>query len=147
MPRIEPLRVCPESALQSLHQSEVGDLEGAIGRKEDIGGFEVAVDHLVLVGNMHCAGKNFDDPGGLVDRLGLAVDLLGEAAAREIFEREIRQAVLLADFEDLDDVGVFDRGDRFRFRVEASEVLGPRAAPARIIFRATNRSSRSWRAL
>ena len=34
---------------------------------------------------------------------------------------------MLADLEDLDDVGVFDRGDRLGFRLEPNEILGPRA--------------------
>ena len=114
-------------ALQPLHQPEVGDLQGAIGGQEDIGRFEVAVDHLALVRNVHCPGQNLDDPGGLIDWLRLAANHVGEAAARNIFEREIREPVLLADREDLDDIEVFDCGNRLGFRLEANEILGPRA--------------------
>ena len=89
------------------------------------------MDHLVLVRHVHRTGKDLDDPGGLVDRLGLAADLLGEAAAGEEFEREIGQAVVFADLEDLDDVGVFDRGDRFRLDLEPGEIFGPRTRARR----------------
>ncbi len=85
------------------------------------------MDHLVLVRNMHGVGQNLGDPGGLIDGLGLAADLAGEAAAGKVFERQIREAVLLANLEDLDDVRVFDRGDRLRFCLEANQVVGPGA--------------------
>ena len=118
-------------ALQPLHQPEIGDLGSAVGREEDIARFEVAVDHLVLVRHVHRTGQDFDDPGGLIDRLGLAVNLLSETAASQVFEREIGQAVVFADLEDLDDVGVFDRGDGLRLDLEPGEILGPSAWPRR----------------
>ena len=43
---------------------------------------------------------------------------LGQAAARDEFQREERPAVGLADFVDLDDVGVVEAGDDLRFGEE-----------------------------
>ena len=87
------------------------------------------MDDLVLVRHVHRTGEHLDDAGGLVDRLGLAANLLREVAAGKEFEREVWHTVVFANLEDLDDVGVFDRGDRFRLGLEPDEVLGPRARP------------------
>ena len=74
---------------------------------------------------VHRTRKNFDDPGGLIERLGLAVDLLGEAAAGEILEGEIGKAVVLADVVDLDYVRMFNRRDGFGLAFEPGDILGP----------------------
>ncbi len=71
------------------------------------------------------AGQGLDDPGRVLDRLGLAADPIRQAAAGEILEREVRQAVVPADLEDLDDVRVVDGGDRAGLGLEPGQVPGP----------------------
>ena len=53
----------------------------------------------------------------------------GEAAALDVLEREVGQAVVLADLVDLDDVRVLDRGDGPGLGLEPDEVPGLRTGP------------------
>ncbi len=101
----------------------------------------------VLVGDVHRPGQDLGDPGRLADRLRLAGDLPRQAAAGQVLEREVGQAIVLADLENPHDVGVLDRGDRLGLGFEPGEVFRLALPPRRIIFKATNRSSRICRAL
>ena len=64
--------------LQPLYESEVGDLERAVGGQQDIGRFEVTMDDFLPVRDAHRATEDFDDPRGLDAGLRLARDLLRE---------------------------------------------------------------------
>ena len=109
-----------------LGEAEVGDLgrafpEGRVGGpcQQDVGGLQVAVDDALPVGGVHAPRQVRDQPGRLArrQRVGPA-QALGQAAARDEFQREERPAVGLADFVDLDDVGVVEAGDDLRFGEE-----------------------------
>ncbi len=117
--------------LQLLHQPEVGDLEGAIFREQDIGRLEVTMDDLFFMrmGDLDRASQHFHDSRGLGRRLGLAPDLLRQVATGEEFEREVGQSIVLADLEDANDVRMFDPGDRPRLGLEPLDDLGSRSGP------------------
>ena len=106
--------------------------------EQDVGRLEVAVDDALLVGGVHGPGQRLDQRGGL----GRAAAACRPAAAARLppvdeLQREERQAVVLADLVDLDDVGVLQPGDRLGLGAEAGQLAGPAWPPARIIFRAT----------
>ena len=58
-------------------------------------------------------------------RLRLSMNLLVEAEAVDVFEREIGEAVQLADVVDLDDVRVLEPGDGFSLGMEAGQLRRP----------------------
>ena len=72
----------------------------------------------------------------------MAADELVETAAGDEFQGEPGVAVVLADLEDADDVGMIESGDEFGLAAEAFQgIADRRVRPARIIFRATRRLS------
>ena len=103
---------------EAFGQAEVGDLGAAVGGQQDVGRLEVAVDDPLQVGGVDGAGEDADGPRGLRDVLRPAVDLVGEAAAVDEFQGEVREAAGLADVVDLDDVGVLEAGDGLGLLVE-----------------------------
>ena len=109
--------------LQPLDQPEVGDLRRPVAGQEDVRRLDVAVDDPTAVGHVHGPGQRLDDPRRVLDGLRFAGDPLRQAASLEELQREIRQAVVLADLEDLDDVGVVDGGDGAGLGLEASQVV------------------------
>ncbi len=113
--------------LQPLDQPEVGDLGRPVAREQDVGRLDVAVDDPAAVGHVHGPGQRLDDPGRVLDGLRLGGDPLRQAAPIEELQREIGQAVVLADLEDLDDVRVVDGGDGAGLGLEAGQVAGSRA--------------------
>ena len=76
-----------------------------------------------LVGGVHGAGQGFDQRGGVARRQRGAVELLRQAAAVDVFQREVRQAFVLADFVDLHDVRVLQARDGFGFGAESSPLV------------------------
>lgn len=92
------------------------------------------------------AGEDLDEPGGRVGLLGAVAGPLLEGAAGDVFERQKRAAVDLADLEELDDVRVLEPGDRFRLGPEPGAVGVPGYSPDRIILMATDRFSARWTA-
>jgi hypothetical protein len=83
------------------------------------------VDDAAGVGGGHRPGQQFGGQRRLAGRLGLAGDLLGEAAAGQVLQGEVRQAIVLADLEDLDDVRVLQSRDGLRLGVEAGQLVRP----------------------
>ena len=81
------------------------------------------MDDPTTVGHVHGPGQRLDDPGRVLGGLRFTGDPLLQAASLEELQREIRQAVVLADLEDLDDVGVVDGGDGQGLGLEANQVL------------------------
>ena len=79
---------------------------------------------------VHGAGKVGDKPCGLPGRHRDAAQSLAERTAVNVFQRKERPAGRLADFVDLDDIGMLKAGDDFRFRQEAGVFLRPYLRPA-----------------
>src|SRR5947208_2046009 len=75
-------------------------------RQQDVGGLDVAVDDVVLVGEVHGPRQRLEQVGGLAGREALALDAqgvepLGQAAAVDVLQAEEGLAVALAPVEDL----------------------------------------------
>ena len=132
--------------VEPLGQAEVGDLGRAVGGEEDVGRFEVAVDHAALVGRMHGPRQRLHQRRRLTGRLRDAPQLRFQAAAGHELQGEVRAALVFAYFIDADDVGVFQAGQRFGLAAKASR-LARAGDGGRSILRAVNRFMPRCRAL
>jgi hypothetical protein len=81
------------------------------------------MDDAPFVGMLHGAGQRQDELRRLPRRDGRTVQMLRQAAAADVLQRQIRAAVLLADLEDLHDARMLHLGDGFGFGAEAGQVL------------------------
>ncbi len=81
------------------------------------------MDDARLVGGVHGPRQRLQQRRRLGGRQRLAAELLVEAAAAHVLQREERQAAVLADVVNLDDVRVPQPGDRQRLAPEALELL------------------------
>ena len=97
------------------------------------------MDDPGVVGNLDGLGQGDDQLGGLAAGPGRAAEAVVEAAALEQLERDVGQALGLADVVDLDDVGMAEPGDGLGLDPEAGEMLGRAWLPPRIILIATGR--------
>ena len=104
-------------------QAEVGDLRLAVGRQQDVGRFQVAVDDAALVGVLHRAGQFLHELGGLRRTPRRPVPLAGEAAALHVLQRNERPALVFSYFVDLHNVRMVEPGDGLAFRPEARPLL------------------------
>ena len=121
----------PGVVFEPLHQPEVADLGLAACGQEDVGRLQIAMDDAAAVGVFHAVGQRSHQPGRLARRLRRAVDLLGQAAAGDVFEREEGLAVVFADLVDLDDVGMLQLGHGHGLAAEPRQVGGAVMSPAR----------------
>ena len=82
-----------------------------------------SVDDPFGVGGLDGAGQLLDELGR-GERVGFAEcpDAVVEGAAGEELHGEVRLAVDVAEFVNLNDVGMFDGGDGFGFGAEADDV-------------------------
>ena len=81
----------------------------------------------VVNGNRECANQL----GRITRRLGLALEAIGERTTLDQFQRKERLAIVLADFKDLDNVGVLKLRSRRCLGPEASELIGTSVAGAK----------------
>ena len=103
--------------LQEARGAEVGDLHDAALRDQHVGGPQVAVEDLVLVGVLH-ALQDLDDVvhgAGDVQAL-LAVEHRLQALALDVLHHDEEDAVHALGGEDADDVGVIEGGEEPRLR-------------------------------
>ncbi len=107
--------------IQFPGQTEVRNPEAAVGRQQDVGRLQVAVDDLRLVSRLHGAGQRLDQLRRFLRRQGRAVELLVQRAARAELQAYERQPFVLADLVDLDDISVLQAGDGFGLGLEAGQ--------------------------
>jgi hypothetical protein len=91
--------------------------------QQNVGRLQVAVDDALLMGVVHGPGERLDQDRRLRSRGRLTAGGLGQAAAVDQLHREVRQAVVFADFVDLNNVGMVQTGHRFRLGLEAGADL------------------------
>jgi chemotaxis protein methyltransferase CheR len=77
------------------------------------------VHNALLVGRLHGPGQGLDQLGGPARRLGRAAQPVGEAAALDVLQGEVRVTLVLADLVDLHHVGVLEPGRRLALGAEA----------------------------
>ena len=114
---------------ECLGEPEIEDLDLALRRHLHVGGLEVAVDDALLVGFPERLGDLPRIGEGLVDGNRPALQPLGEVLAgnelhrQEVGGRAVGQRRAL-EAVDVGDVGVVERGEQFRFALEARQALG-----------------------
>src|SRR5262245_14618663 len=77
----------------------------------------------LLMRSVYGIGELLHQRRRVLRRQRRAVELLRQATARAIFEREIRLPAVRAEFVDVNDPRMIERGDRFRFREKARAVF------------------------
>ncbi len=130
--------VAAERFVEPLRESEVGDLRDepgargpergtghqralgrlALGVQEHVARFQVAVNDARGVRELHRSREDLDQLGGALVVPRGAAEVLREAPAFNKFQRQVRVPAGLADVENLDDVRVLERGDRFGLALE-----------------------------
>src|SRR6478735_1295473 len=86
---------------------EVGELHEAVLAHQDVGGLDVAMDDLGLVGDTQGQGALADDGAHLLGRhRALLADELREGLAVDELHDQVGQTVVLAVVEERGDVGV-----------------------------------------
>src|SRR5437016_2137715 len=74
--------------------------------QQDIRRFQVPMDDFLLVGMLNGVGQGADERGGSGSGLGLAGEVLLQAAALDQLHRKIGSALMLADVKDRNDMGM-----------------------------------------
>src|SRR5205814_468168 len=88
--------------VETFDQSEIADLRIALGRQQNVGWFEVAMDDPLLMSIMDGASQLLDQLSRLTRRFRLAPQMLGKTAAGDILHGEERLSILLVKLMDLD---------------------------------------------
>ena len=121
---------------EALGQSEIGDLGHAVRREQDVGRFQIAVNDTAQVGGVHRPGEQLEHRRrGPIPERSLP-HLLGQGAAFEELQDEIRQhrpdrRLPLTDLVDLNDVRMLKGRDGIGLLAEAAQVVrGGRGAGA-----------------
>ncbi len=122
--------------VQLLGQAEVGDLGDAIlnrrlrsSSQQDIRRLEVAVDDSPLVGIVHGFGQNLDDRSGTPSRQWSAMEAVRQALAVDILQGDEGPSGRLADFVNLDDVGMLQPRHSPGFPVKALALFAGPVGP------------------
>ena len=109
-----------------LGQAEVEDLDAPVPADEDVLRLQVAVDDPLVVRGGEAVRDLDRVVEGLAHREGRAREADAQALAFEQLRGEVRPAVVVADVEDGEDVGMVEGGHRLRFDLEAPQAVGVR---------------------
>jgi hypothetical protein len=82
------------------------------------------MDDAMLMRRMHRPGQRLEQGCGLTWCLRLAPQSLSQVSPADVLQGQEREAVVLADLIDLDDVGVLQAGDGVGLGQEAGAPLG-----------------------
>jgi len=115
--------------IEDLGQAEIGNLRRSIGRQQDVGRLQIAVQHAVLVHFVDGPGERFDEARRIPVRENLLADLPQEVAALKTLERQEKPSVELADFIDLHDVRMLQARERLGFGSKSQSGRRPRVRP------------------
>src|SRR5215475_8713262 len=96
--------------------------------RSTLAGLRSPVDHPGLVGRLHASRQFLHQESGLAGWHRGGGQLLVQAAAGAELQREEEQALVIANLEDLYDVGVLQAGDGLCLVAEAGQLRGPRMA-------------------
>jgi hypothetical protein len=108
--------------LQELGQAEIGDLGDPLGCEEHVARFQVPMDNRPpRMGVVNRPGQDLNQLGGSAGRLRLGGQFRLQGTALEQLQRQERLALVLADLENLDDVGMLEPGIGKGFGAKAGQ--------------------------
>ncbi len=108
--------------VEKFADAEVEELDGPGGIDEDIAGFEVTVDDEPAVGVFDGFADIKEEADAGIEGQGFLLDILGNAAAVNIFHDDVGKAVGGgAAIEEAGDVGVLEGSEDLPFSAEALE--------------------------
>ena len=87
------------------------------------------MDDAAFVGVVDGAGERFDQADGVRRRPGHARELIGQAFAGHIFQRQVRMACAFADFVNLHDVRMRQLGGGLGLDAKSLAVQRPGVRP------------------
>ena len=117
--RQRPLCVFSEPA----RESEIGDVRLALGVDQNVGGFQVAVEDVALVGMVDCPGRQGDDFRPLRGVGDVAAQELIEALAFNQRHAEVIEPLIISRFMEFHDIGVVQIRGRLRLVTESPHLL------------------------
>lgn len=124
------MRNCPSAQLGAdpidAGETEVDDLDLAGLGDEHVGGFEVAVDDVLVVRGGERFARRAIDAEGLGERGARVLDPLIEARSGDVLHRDVDAVAVDVGFVDLDDGGVLEAGEGAGFLEHARALLGGR---------------------
>ena len=121
-----PCGVARRRGSESLGQTEVKDLDGAIGPHLDVGGLEVAVDDALLVRRFERLGDLSRDRQGLVEGERATRDPLRQVVPLDQLHHQSGYAATLFQAVYGGDVWMIQRGEYFGFALEPGQSVAVR---------------------
>ena len=105
--------------------AEIGDLDLAARRQDQVRGLDIAVDHAAFVCDVERQQQLRDDRDDVRQvETGLAVEVRAEPRPLDIFHRDEGDVFVLAILVDADDVGVVEAARGARLVLEPTNELG-----------------------
>ena len=136
------------SLVQLLGQAEVGDLglvtfvvprlvgtaqrdglRTVAGNQEHVGRLEIAMNDAALVSGVHGPGQRSHELGRGTRLLRCGLQDLGQAAALDELQRQVRPAFVVSDLVDLDNVRMLQAGDGLGFGAKTGPLGLPGVGP------------------
>lgn len=102
-------------------ESEVADLGFAASRQEDVGRLQITMDDLTSMGMLERECQLLDQFGGRFRRVGCGLKPLSQRPLVGKLQRDPGCPLMFADLIDLDEIGVREPRDGFRFRANSCE--------------------------
>lgn len=106
----------------SLGETEVTDERPARGVDEDVRGFQVAVQHALAVCMGDGAADRDQEAGGIAWGERSVDEPAGQIGPFDVPHCEVRSAIEVSDFVEVDDVRVVEAGGRFGLGAKPFEV-------------------------
>jgi hypothetical protein len=115
--------VCHQRELvDRFGETEVGDLDSALAREDDVGGLDVAMDEVFGVRGFETVADVEHDRERDVDgKTRLRANELLDGEPVVVLHHDVVRALRLPVVDDVDDVVVLDAGGRFGFLLEARD--------------------------
>ncbi len=122
--RRELRQVCCRFLTDSLCQSEIEDLDGAAGRRFDVGRLQIPMNDALGVRRLECFGCLARDRQRVVQRQLPLMNAIGERCSVDEFEDQRDDVFAFFERVDGGDVGMVQRRKDLRLAFEASDPGG-----------------------
>jgi hypothetical protein len=113
-----------DGRIGELGDSEIEQLDGAIGGYQDVSRLEVAMDHQAAVSVQNGSADALHESQAVGDGERLLLNVLGDGAAFDILHHQVGNAVDSSAVEEAGDIGVFEVGENLAFGSKAGDRIG-----------------------